>query len=271
MGGDLLSTSTRRRGRPPEDRLRRQREIFAAVGPLILASGAKHLSMQDAARAAHVSLGGLYHYFGGKRELLLAGLRPDLLAHRCQAFHAATDHLMHEDPSAYLEAFVRFSVDGIVFIRPSVWAAVELGSDALWPSLEAALGANTREFLEALRAALTTSELRIAGIARCGRTWRRLVFGMVMDREAPVQEMEAGLLALLRGLAPDGRSRQLGYAGASQSASGRDRPRAPRAWPTRAREPVTHTTPVGPAAVRAAARAVATSRQTATGRSRRGA
>ena len=191
--------SLKARGRPPEDRLLRQREIYVAVGPLILRSGVKVLSMQQAARAATVSVGGLYHYFANKRDLVLCGLRPDILAHRCDEFHNATDHLMREDPGAYLEAFVRFSVEGIVFIRPSLYAAAELGSSTLWPSVETALAANTSEFQTALRAALTASELRVAGVARIGRTWRRVFFGLAMDREAPVSEIEEGLRALLRG------------------------------------------------------------------------
>jgi AcrR family transcriptional regulator len=192
----------RLRGRPAEDRIARQREIYAAVGPLLLAEGFKRLSMQRAASAAHVSVGTLYHYFQDKRHLALCGLRPDVLAHRCQEFHQATDHLMRANPGAYLQAFLRFSVDGIVFIRPAVWAAVELGSDTLQQELEAAMGANTREFLEALSGALTTSELRVAGIARFGRLWRRAFFGLVMDRQAPPRELDEGLEALLRGLLP---------------------------------------------------------------------
>ena len=192
----------RPRGRPPEDRLQRQREIYAAVGPLILERGPRRLSMQEAARAAHVSVGGLYHYFDTKRDLVLCGLRPDILAHRCAAFHAEHDHLLRADPTAYLAAFVQFTVDGVVFVRPSVCAAVELGSETLWPALEAALGANTREFLQALSGALTPAERRVAGLWRFGRTWRRFFFGVVMDREAPTAEIEEGLLALLRGLIP---------------------------------------------------------------------
>src|SRR5215218_11328364 len=58
-------------GRPPEDRLRRQHEIFLAVVPLIERYGAKRLTMRQAARAAHLSLGGLYHYVPTKRDLVL--------------------------------------------------------------------------------------------------------------------------------------------------------------------------------------------------------
>jgi hypothetical protein len=42
-------------GRPPEDRLRRQHEIFLAVAPLIERYGARRLTMRQAARATHLS------------------------------------------------------------------------------------------------------------------------------------------------------------------------------------------------------------------------
>jgi AcrR family transcriptional regulator len=189
------------RGRPPEDHLQRQRDIYQAAGPLILACGPRRLSMQHIARAAHMSVGSLYYYFPSKRELVLCGLRADILAHRCAAFHRAADHLRRSDPPGYLRAFVEASVDGILFVRPAVYAATELGSAVLWPSLEAALAANTEEFQDALRGALSTSEARVPGLARFGRTWRRVFFGAVLDREAPRRELADGLSALLRGLA----------------------------------------------------------------------
>ena len=39
-------------GRPPEDRLERRREIWAAVSPLIEKSGARSLTMRQAAAAS---------------------------------------------------------------------------------------------------------------------------------------------------------------------------------------------------------------------------
>ena len=68
-----------KRGRPLEDRLARQREIYTAVAPLILQKGAGELSMRQAARAASLSIGGLYYYFPTKRALVLHGLSPQAL------------------------------------------------------------------------------------------------------------------------------------------------------------------------------------------------
>src|SRR5215217_6623972 len=73
--------------RPPEDRLKRQQEIFLAVAPLIERHGAKRLTMRQAARAAHLRLGGLYHYFRTKQDLVLHALRPEAVARLCAEFH----------------------------------------------------------------------------------------------------------------------------------------------------------------------------------------
>jgi AcrR family transcriptional regulator len=201
-GEPVLRVVGAARGRPAEDRLQRQREIYEAAGPLILAYGPRRLSMQQIARATHASVGTLYYYFPSKRDLVLCGLQLDILAHRCAAFHRSADHLRRSDPDMYLKTFIDSSVESILFLRPAVYAATELGSSVLWPTLETAIAANTQEFQEALRGALSTSEARVPGLARFARIWRRFFFGAVLDREAPRQELADGLLALLRGLAP---------------------------------------------------------------------
>ena len=67
-------------GRPADDALLRQREIYQAVAPLILDSGARRLSMRMAARTACLSVGGLYHHFPTKRDLVLHGMQPVAVA-----------------------------------------------------------------------------------------------------------------------------------------------------------------------------------------------
>jgi DNA-binding transcriptional regulator YbjK len=87
-------------GRPPEDRLKRQHEIYLAVAPLIERHGAKRLTMRQAARAAHLSLGGLYHYFPTKRDLVLHALKPEAVARVCAEFHGRHADLARTDPNA---------------------------------------------------------------------------------------------------------------------------------------------------------------------------
>ncbi|MBV9171370.1 MAG: TetR/AcrR family transcriptional regulator, partial [Chloroflexi bacterium] len=125
-----------KRGRPVEDRLQRQWQIYLAVSPLILERGIKNVSMRDAAQAAAMSVGSLYHYFADKRELALFGLRSDVLSERCRVFHLQHDYLAISDRRAYFDAYVEFSIAGAEFVRPAVLAALELGAEALQPKLD---------------------------------------------------------------------------------------------------------------------------------------
>jgi AcrR family transcriptional regulator len=95
-------------GRPPEDRLKRQHEIFLAVAPLIERYGARRLTMRQAARAAHLSLGGLYHYFPTKRNLVLHALKPEAVARVCAEFHGRHADLERTDPHRYVQADVAY-------------------------------------------------------------------------------------------------------------------------------------------------------------------
>src|SRR5258708_10463699 len=90
-----------KKGRPPEDRLARQKEIYAAVSPLILQEGARQLSMRHAAQAACLSIGGLYHYFPTKRDLMLHGLCPEATHRHCQDFHAQFGYLADLHPERH--------------------------------------------------------------------------------------------------------------------------------------------------------------------------
>jgi AcrR family transcriptional regulator len=60
-------------GRPREDRLARQQQIFGAVRDLLAPGRTRALTMAQAARQAN-SVGGLYHYFPSKRDLVLFGI-----------------------------------------------------------------------------------------------------------------------------------------------------------------------------------------------------
>src|SRR5215472_15247345 len=80
---ERVAVAFRKVGRPPEDRLCRQREIYLAVVPLLRCSGVRGLSMRAAARAAYVSVGALYYYFPTKRDLVLHGLQPEAIARYC--------------------------------------------------------------------------------------------------------------------------------------------------------------------------------------------
>ena len=186
----------RRPGRPPEDRLQRQWEIYLAVSPLILEHGIRALSMRQAASAACLSVGGLYHYFADKSELALFGLRADVLATRCHQFHVEHDHLAASDPRAYFDAYVEFSIAGCAFVRPAVLASLELGYEASRSRLEEAINANNTELGDALRP-LLAGEPTPAQLSAIARQMRRMTFGAVLDRTITDEDIRVGLHGLL--------------------------------------------------------------------------
>jgi AcrR family transcriptional regulator len=96
-------------GRPPEDVFLRRREIYMAVAPLIEKNGPKGITMRQAAASAHMSLGGIYHYFPSKRELVLFGVSPELFARSCADFHAQYGYSGGMRP---IRRPYRYAVDG---------------------------------------------------------------------------------------------------------------------------------------------------------------
>ena len=186
-------------GRPPEDRLARQAEVCAAVGPLILERGVGRLSMRQAAHAACLSIGGLYHYFPTKRALALHPLQPEALLRPCRDFHAAHGQLAERDPAAYLETYLDLLARTAIFLRPAVWAALELGAAEFQESL--ALGfqmpAIHEEFLGLLGRALPdAAERDLPGLANAVR---RAVVGALLDKGTTEATRRAELAALLAG------------------------------------------------------------------------
>lgn len=123
-------------GRPKEDRLARQQEIFLAVRPLLTPGRTRQLTMAQAARQAHLSVGGLYHYFPSKRDLVLFGIDPENLGRVCTDFRAA-----HERAGTDARGLLTASLDMLAwaalhYVQPSVLAAVELGLDTFRAALD---------------------------------------------------------------------------------------------------------------------------------------
>jgi AcrR family transcriptional regulator len=189
-------------GRPPEDRVQRRREIWVAVSPLIEKSGARNLTMRQAAAAAFLSLGGLYHYFPDKSSLVLFGLDQEAHERVCLEFKARYGHLKESDPQAAAEAFVQFFGERVSFIRPAVYAALELGADDFMSRLEANINLGLDAFAEVLRLAVPDAEDR--NLHLVGRTVRRLVLAGLIDRSVTRSEIEEELRAVINGV-PVGR------------------------------------------------------------------
>lgn len=186
-----------KKGRPPEDRLMRQREIYTAVAPLILHVGARRLSMRQAARAACLSIGGLYHYFPTKRDLLLHGLCPEALLRHCQDFHAEFGHLADPDPRRYLDEAINVVVREVVFCRPSIHAALELGIESFWEVIETLLTSTSFEFEE--RLGQLYPEVGEQELHRWGRAIRRSICAGLLDKGITPEELRDELRIIVDG------------------------------------------------------------------------
>lgn len=184
-------------GRPVEDRLLRQREIYEAVSPLILDVGARRLSMRVAARAACLSVGGLYHHFPTKRDLVLHGIQSEAIARYCQDFHDGFGYLADSDPVAYLDAYLDFVADCVGFIQPAIRAALELGLGSLENVLEPTLAAANAEFAVLFPAAF--SDASKEDVYQLGRAIHRTIFAALFDKNLTPQEFRRQVSTLING------------------------------------------------------------------------
>ena len=183
-------------GRPVEDRLLRQRQIFEAVAPLLERTGARRLLMSEAARAAVLSVGGLYHYFPTKRDLVLHGLNRAALERRCADFWARCGPFEGENRAVFLDMLVDAFIGKLRFVRPSVAAARELGLDPFGDGFEAFVEVGIGRFADAL---LRVSRSGSQRPDLFHRTVRRLFFGALLDSSVTAAEVRAELYLLARG------------------------------------------------------------------------
>jgi AcrR family transcriptional regulator len=184
-------------GRPPEDRLARQREIYEAVVPMIYREGARRLSMREAARAARMSVGGLYHYFPTKRDLMLHGLREDARARLCQEYRSELGDLSGWSAGRHVEAYLDLSIRMFSFAKPSVQAALELGAEELQAVLDSGLRTNVGELVETLR--FVDTGVPEEGLEALARALRRVALGALVDRHADLGETREQMRLLIEG------------------------------------------------------------------------
>jgi AcrR family transcriptional regulator len=184
-------------GRPQEDRLLRQRQIFEAVAPLILEVGARELTMRQAAHRASMSIGGLYHYFPSKRDLVLHSLDPEAHDRLCIDFNTIYGHLEQTDPDAYLAAFIEFQAHAAAFLRPALHAAIELGAETVWPTLERAMSLGLEDWVRIARRVVPDPGER--DLEALCRAVRRTMLGSMLDKTVTPVELTEALRALIVG------------------------------------------------------------------------
>jgi AcrR family transcriptional regulator len=181
-------------GRPPEDRLLRQREIYQAVAPLILAHGAR-ISMREASEAACLSVGGLYHYFPTKRELVLHGLDPVARRRICADEGLRLRDLMDGAERSLVDFFVETTLQLIAFMRPSVIAALDLGDDTLQQTLDARWTTDVGEMVAGFQMMLPDAPAD--ELSALARSIRRAMLGVLIEREVDMGVVRADLRRLI--------------------------------------------------------------------------
>lgn len=153
--------------------------------------------MRQAAQAACLSLGGLSHYFPTKRELLLHGLNPQALDRLCQDFLLEHGHLREQDPRGFMDAFVDSHLEHVLFIRPSFLAAMELGIETLWSSMQYSLDGTLEEFRDTLKQVLPNPEAR--DLDALTSALRRVMVGALVEPGMGLQDVKEQLKHLLYG------------------------------------------------------------------------
>jgi AcrR family transcriptional regulator len=131
--------------------------------------------MRQAAKAAHLSLGGLYHYFPTKRDLVVHSLKPEALARVCTDFHDRHAQWERTDHSRYVEANIAYMARQCAFIRPAFQAALDLDAEIAWDHIRAGIDACTRPLTLALPTC-TPDE-----IDSLGRSVRRTFYSALVD------------------------------------------------------------------------------------------
>jgi AcrR family transcriptional regulator len=182
-------------GRPPEDGFRRRWEIYLAAAPLLEKVGAKGLTMRQAAAAAHMSVGGIYHYFPSKRDLVLYGVSPESMQGQCQQSHQRLAPLERTDPHAHLATFLDDLVQVVSAVRPALVAAIELGAGAALDTIEAAMKVALQEFVGAIRAVRT--DMGDAEVQTLDRALRHTMFGAMLDRSVTPSDLHSELRSIV--------------------------------------------------------------------------
>lgn len=184
-------------GRPADDRLLRQREIYEAVSPLIVDIGVQRLSMRLAAQAACLSVGGLYHHFPTKGELVLHGIQAEAITRYCQDFHDSFGYLADSEPVAFLDAYLDFLTGCVGFVRPSVYAALELRLEKLDSILGPTLTAANEEFTTRFGAAFPDADAD--AVHHAGRAIHRTIVSALFDKTVTAHELRRDIHTLVNG------------------------------------------------------------------------
>lgn len=189
-------------GRPMKDPVRERLRIYRAAGPLILERGVRRATIDRIARVACLSPGGIYHWFGSKRRLVLYGLEPEALSAACREEAEEIYRLLAAADPPRVSEIIRLYADKnarmVDFVRPALHAAIELGR----PELRRRLSAGIQQDADFLVSALGPLHTDPAKAEESASAIRRTVFGLAVDESVSAEEVRRQLLWLFRRLMP---------------------------------------------------------------------
>lgn len=182
-------------GRPHENVVERRLDIYERVAPLLAEKGMRDLSMEQAARAAHVSVGTLYRYFPNKRSLVLYGLNPEPADLLCARFTQSSAQL--EDRHEMRAALAAFIVRTVQLMRPSVDAAIRLGPDVVRSRLDQVARQTLEIFPALLAMGMPLDDARSP--EQVESVIRRTIVSSLMEKEFESEELRETFEAVLAG------------------------------------------------------------------------
>ncbi len=144
-----------------------------------------------------MSVGGLYHYFPTKLALVLHGVQPETLKRVCQDYFRQLEPLAATDPQGYLDAFQVAMVKAILFVRPSVYAALTLGDAMFRSAVEATLSTHLDALIATLR--LVGLSGPDAALVLLSRGLRQACLGAILDPSVSQQEIVQVISVLIDG------------------------------------------------------------------------
>ncbi|MCB0189596.1 MAG: TetR/AcrR family transcriptional regulator [Caldilineaceae bacterium] len=164
---------------------------------MIVQNGVRRLSMRQAAQAACLSIGGLYHYFPTKRDLVLYGLCQEAMLRHCQDFHAQFDQLAEMDTWRYIDEGIMLAIEHVSFCRPAIHAALELGAESFWEVIEMLLAGTEQAFEVNLQRLFP--EVSAQEVQRWARAIGRAICATLLDKNISPDELRDELRILVDG------------------------------------------------------------------------
>jgi AcrR family transcriptional regulator len=153
--------------------------------------------MRAAARAACMSIGGLYHHFPTKQELVLHGLNAEAIARTCHEFFDSVGSQVNFASPGFVDAYIDYMIASLRFIRPALHAALELRLETLPNTLEPALTAAADQFVRLFR--MTFPHTDEAEVYQAGRAIHRVIVSALMDKTMTEAEFRSQVSILIDG------------------------------------------------------------------------